>query len=103
MNPFGITPKSYQLLVEAFLKYPEVKEIVIFGSRAKGNYKPGSDIDLAIKGENCTIKTAWNINAYLNEVLPIPYYVDVIYYDGLESAQLKDHIDRVGKQLLHSN
>lgn len=70
---------------------------MMFGSRAKGNYKKGSDIDLAIKGKRCSDLMAINIQGYFNEELPIPYYVDVVYYDGLEHRELKAHIDRVGK------
>ncbi len=99
MNPFGISAKSFDLIKSAFQDHPEVEEILVFGSRAKGNYKKGSDIDLAIKGKNCNDKTAMNINAILNEELPIPYFVDVLYYDGLDNPALKEHIDRVGKPL----
>lgn len=53
MSTFGITEKSYQLLLDAFVKYQEVEEVILFGSRAKGTYKKGSDIDLAIKAKTC--------------------------------------------------
>lgn len=81
----------------AFSQFPEVEEVVIFGSRAKGNFKNGSDIDLAIKGKNCSGQTAMDINAMLNERLPIPYHIDVVFYDGLAHEGLKQHIDLVGK------
>ena len=96
MNPFGIAEKSYHLLLDTFSKYPEVEQVVLFGSRAKGNYKKGSDIDLAIKGKKSQSTTALNISAIINEQLPIPYHVDVINYDSLIHVELKDHIDRVG-------
>ena len=48
MNEFGITEKSYGLILEAFLKYTDIEEVLVFGSRAMGNYKTGSDIDFAI-------------------------------------------------------
>ncbi len=93
---FGITDKSYQLLIDTFSKQTEVEQVIIFGSRAKGNYKGGSDIDLAIKGNNITPKLAMDISAFLNEDLPIPYKIDVIDYASLEHAALKEHIDRAG-------
>ncbi|GHB54931.1 nucleotidyltransferase family protein [Persicitalea jodogahamensis] len=99
MNPFGISAKSFRLLTEAFDRYPEVEEVLVFGSRAKGNFQTGSDIDLAIKGARCTLKTAIDIAGYLNEEIPIPYYTDVVYYEGLKNEDLKAHIDRVGKPL----
>ena len=97
MNEFGITEKSYGLIQETFLKYPDIEEVLVFGSRAMGNYKTGSDIDLAIKGKNASNKIAWDVSGYLNEVLPIPYYIDVVYYEGLTNQEFKEHIDRHGK------
>jgi uncharacterized protein len=99
MNPFGISERSFSLLREAFQRYPEVEEVLIFGSRAKGTHRPGSDIDLAIIGEKCTERTALNIAGYLNEEVPIPYFVDVVYYEGLKHPELKAHVERVGKPL----
>ncbi|WP_419803030.1 nucleotidyltransferase family protein [Mucilaginibacter sp.] len=80
----------------ALQDYQEVEKAVLFGSRAKGNYRKGSDIDLAITGKNVSAVIALNLKAYLNEVLPIPYYVDVVAYNLLDQPDLKEHIDRVG-------
>lgn len=96
MNQFGISEKSFKLLLETFAKYPQVEEVIIFGSRAKGNYKKGSDIDLAIKGEKCNASQALDLSAYINQELPIPYMVDVVDYYSLQHQELKEHIDRVG-------
>jgi predicted nucleotidyltransferase len=103
MNQFGISEKSYQLLLDTFSQYPEIEQVVIFGSRAKGNYKKGSDIDLAIKGKDCKVETALNISAIVNEELPIPYHIDVINYDTLKHLELKDQIDRVGVVFFSKN
>lgn len=103
MNRFGITIRSYHLLLDTFSKYPEVEQVVLFGSRAKGNFKKGSDIDLTIKGKNCQLQTALNISAALNESLPIPYHVDVIDYGSLNHPELKEHIDRVGIVFFEKN
>ncbi|AYD46318.1 MAG TPA: nucleotidyltransferase domain-containing protein [Arachidicoccus soli] len=102
MNTFGITNKSYNLLLETLSKYREVEQAVLFGSRAKGNFKNGSDIDIAIKGKNCTAEIALNINAIINEDLPIPYYVDIVNYNSLQHDELKKHIDRVGVTFFQS-
>lgn len=96
MNQFGIADKSYHLLLDTFSKYPEVEQVILFGSRAKGNYKKGSDIDLTIRGKKCKLETALNISAIVNEQLPIPYYVDIVDYNTLTHRELKEHIDRVG-------
>lgn len=96
MNQFGISEKSFIMLLETFAKYPQIEEVIIFGSRAKGNYKKGSDIDLAIKGIACNASLALDLRAYINQELPVPYMVDVIDYYSLQHPELKDHIDRVG-------
>jgi predicted nucleotidyltransferase len=96
MNPYGIAEKSNRLLLEAFPDYPEVEEVILFGSRAKGNYKKGSDIDLAIKGPECSAELALDIQSFINEELPVPYQVDVVDYGSLRHRELKEHIDRVG-------
>lgn len=97
MSFFGITSRSYQLIATVWPKFSEVEEVIIFGSRAKGNYKQGSDIDLAIKGLGCTNKLAFQIKSHLNEALPLPYFFDVVCYNDMENDELKQHIDRVGK------
>lgn len=96
MNRFGISEKSFKLLLEALTKYPQVEEAIIFGSRAKGNSKKGSDIDLAIRGAQCSALLALTLQSYFNEELPIPYMVDVLDYNSLNHQELKAHIDRVG-------
>jgi predicted nucleotidyltransferase len=103
MNQFGIANRSYLLLQETFSKYPEVEQVVLFGSRAKGNFKKGSDIDLTIKGKKATLKTAVMISVIINERLPIPYHVDVIDYASLNHPELKEHIDRVGVVFFQKN
>jgi len=93
---FGITEKTHKILIEVFKDFSEVEQVVIFGSRAKGNYKQGSDIDLALKGKNVTPETALNVSVVINERKPVPYFVDVISYSHITNPELKEHIDRVG-------
>ena len=97
-NHFGISQNSYTLILEEIQKYPQIEEVLIFGSRAKGTFRNGSDIDLAIKGKDCSPELALKISGTLNNELPIPYYIDVLDYDSLQNAELKQHINRVGLQ-----
>jgi predicted nucleotidyltransferase len=97
MNPYGISDKSFCLLADLFaIQYTQVEEVILFGSRAKGTHKKGSDIDLAIKGKHCSASLAMSLQAYINEELPIPYSVDIVDYHSLNHKELKEHIDRVG-------
>lgn len=103
MSHYGLTETSERVLIEAFSQYPQIKEVLIFGSRAKGNYKKGSDVDLAIRGEQCTPALALTLSSIINEELLVPYMVDVIDYESLTHQALKEHIDRVGKVFYRRN
>jgi uncharacterized protein len=95
----GISEKSLEIICGALRAFSAVEEVIVFGSRAKGNPKNGSDIDLALRGSGVTPTLALEISAILNERLPLPYFFDVLSYDHIENPDLKDHIDRVGKPL----
>lgn len=101
MNDYGINEKSMELLLDTFSKYPQIEEVILFGSRAKGNYKRGSDIDIAIKGKQCSADLALKLQSYINEELLIPYMVDIVDYQSLNHVELKNYIDRVGKSIYH--
>ena len=96
-NKFGIYDKSYTLILESFAKYPEIDKAVIFGSRAMGNHKNGSDVDIAISGKNIDYNTTSRLHGELNETLPIPYFIDVVNYNTINLKELKNHIIEHGK------
>ena len=93
----GLNDADRIYIVETIQKISEIEKAVIFGSRAKGNYKAGSDIDLAIFGEGVTFDTVAKLHALLEEESPLPYFFDVIDATHLAHIELKEHIDRVGK------
>ncbi len=94
---FGISKKSYDYIIYALSQYPAIEKAGIFGSRAMGVYKNGSDIDLVIYGRNITPEVVTRVSVMLNEELPVPYYFDIVHYDSLRNDSLKSHIDKYGK------
>ena len=96
---FGLTEKDIELIRSAIAAHPEIEEIVVFGSRAMGNHKNGSDVDLAVKGSGVSLRTVSRLGAQLNEELPLPYQFDVIDYTSIDSPALTKHIDSIGKVL----
>ncbi len=94
---FGLRESDIDYIIKTIEKFPEIDKAVIFGSRAKGNYKPGSDVDIAIYGENVTFDTVVGLHAILEEKGPLPYFFDIVDYSHLKHKELKEHIDRVGK------
>jgi len=96
---YGLSNKTLNNLNLIFHKYHGIKQVVLYGSRAKGNFRTGSDIDLTLKTDN---------NFSHNDLLHIandfddsslPYFVDVSIYEKLSNPDLKAHIDRIGKVL----
>ncbi len=96
---FGLTEKDIELIRSSIEKYSEISDVVVFGSRAMGNHKNGSDVDLAIKGSGVSLRTISRLSAQLNEELPLPYKFDVIDYASINTPALTDHIDSSGKIL----
>ncbi|MCE2822611.1 MAG: nucleotidyltransferase domain-containing protein [Bacteroidota bacterium] len=93
---FGLQERDLLAIRSILEKYPEVKQAFIFGSRAKGNYKPGSDVDIALKGEYLTLQTASHVAYELNEETNMPYQFDVLNYHSIQEPALTRHIDRAG-------
>jgi predicted nucleotidyltransferase len=96
-NDFGIYDKSYLLILEAFTLFPKIEKVIVFGSRAMGNHKKGSDIDLAILGSGVDFETTSRLHGKLNDELPIPYFVDVVNFNTIDVEELKKHIYEEGK------
>lgn len=90
--PFGLKDKDVKLIKDILRLHTKVKETIIFGSRAMGTERPGSDIDLAVKGTNITTSDILNIKTQLDE-LPLAYEFDVVNYSTIKNRELIEHID----------
>ena len=95
-NVFGLKAGDLQNIIAVILQHAEVEEGIIFGSRAKGNYKTGSDIDIVLKGAGISRETIGNISYILNEETQMPYKFDILNYHTIANADLVKHIDRAG-------
>ena len=92
---FGLRSEDIIIIKNVMKRYPNVKEAIIFGSRAKGNQQMGSDVDIALRGIDLENLTA-QISGELNDETSLPYSFDIVALDALENKALKDHILRVG-------
>lgn len=99
----GLLERDYYYIREAAEKDPAVETLILFGSRALGNYKAGSDVDLAVKGAQVDRCTILGLSERLNEALPLPYFFDVLDYNAIENEALKNHIDRYGVVIYRKN
>lgn len=79
-------------IIETAKRFPEIEEVVIFGSWALGNAKRGSDIDLAVSGRNVTSKIVASFQYFLEEETEIPHFFDVVHMETVCNDALKEHI-----------
>ncbi len=94
---YGLLERDLYYIIETIKKHPEIERVVIFGSRAMGNFKKGSDVDLALVGKNVDSKTVSRLKDNLNEECPLPYFFDILSYNDIANKELKEHIDNLGK------
>lgn len=95
---FGLSEETIKLILGVFVEFPQIEKAVVYGSRAKGNYKNGSDIDICLFGE-INLPLLQRIETKLDDLL-LPYAVDLTVYNNIQNQDLKEHIDRVGLKLI---
>jgi len=95
---FGLEENIIEKITKVFASVSEVDEVIIYGSRAKGDNKRGSDIDIVLKGEKLTLNELNKISIALDDLL-LPYTFDLSIYHRIYNSELIDHIHRVGKIL----
>jgi len=101
-NKYGLNKRDMQTLSNIFSKYEDVRKVLLFGSRAKGSYYPGSDIDMAIVDNNISYQILRKIKSDISDS-SLPYNVDLVNFSTLTNPALKEHISRVGKVLYSVN
>ncbi len=93
---FGLSENSVSKIKNILLQFPEIEEAILYGSRAKGNFKDRSDIDLTLKGDNLNLELLAKISSRLDD-LHLPYTIDMSLINHIKNPDLLDHIKRVGK------
>ena len=91
----GLSDGTVAQIHEVLAHFPEVEQATLYGSRAKGNYLPGSDIDLTLAGAAMTSKILGQIRDELEDGL-LPYTFDLSILAQITQGDLLDHIRRVG-------
>lgn len=96
---FGLSANVMTQLHSVLAQHPNIERAVVYGSRAKGNYRPGSDIDLTLfsqQDKEINFQELCNILDEIDDLL-LPYTVDLSVFKELENPELRAHIERVGK------
>jgi len=95
VNQYGLSGETIDGIRKVFQNFSELKEVVLYGSRAMGNYRNGSDIDIALKGKELNLHLLNRISLELDDLM-LPYTFDISIYDHIDSEELIDHIVRRG-------
>jgi len=91
----GLSAATLEKVRAVLERFPEVERAVLFGSRAKGTYNPGSDIDLALEGAALDWRTVGRLYDALDDQL-LPYKFSLIVHDKALDPEVAAHIARVG-------
>ncbi len=94
---YGLTESDLEYIISSIKNFNEIEKAAIFGSRAKGNHNPESDVDIAIFGEQVSFDIVSRLHSMLEDKGPLPYCFDIVDYTHLNHIKLKEHIDRVGR------
>lgn len=92
---FGLSDIEIQKLMDVFRRNTQVEGVVLYGSRAKGTYKPFSDVDLTLEGKALTRHHLNDLQLQIDDLL-LPYQFDVSLFSKLKNESLIDHIQRRG-------
>lgn len=90
---FGLTDETYQKIKDVINKYQEYR-FKVFGSRARGDFKHNSDIDIAVQGQINREKQIEIMNSF--DLLDIPYMIDIVFICELKKEELIESIKRDG-------
>ena len=93
---FGLSQEHITKIRGVFNNYPEVEKVIIYGSRAMGNYKPYSDIDLTIESTSTDLALQFRIETELDDLM-LAYKIDLSLFKTISNPDLVEHIERVGK------
>ncbi len=99
---YGLDDKYFDKLISVFPRHPEVESVILYGSRAKGNYKPFSDIDITLKGKTLTRQLLGRIFTEIDDLL-LPYFLDISIYNKLTDKGFIEAIDKTGVEIYRKN
>lgn len=97
-HQFGLKNNTLDQIREVLKAFPSVEKCMIYGSRAMGNHRYNSDIDLTLVGSSLSLTELLKIENELDDLL-LPYQIDLSIYHKLENPDLIKHIEEHGKAL----
>lgn len=99
---YGLDNDAINQIISVLTENSKINEVILFGSRAKGNFRNGSDVDLSLIGKELQLNDVLNASIAIDD-LSLPYKFDIVIYDRITEKALIDHINRIGIVLFDRN
>lgn len=93
---YGLADDVIERIRQVLATHPEVERAILYGSRAKGTFRAGSDIDLSLEGETLTVSQMLAIENELDDLL-LPHKIDLSLVSHIDDPDLRAHLARVGQ------
>jgi len=94
----GLPDAALKKILEVLSGEEQVARVILYGSRAKGTFKAGSDIDLALEGQGLDLSVLSALETKLDDLL-LPWKIDLAVIAEIDNGELLEHIERVGKTI----
>jgi len=101
LSDTGLSEATIKKIHSAFAKFPQIKTVILYGSRAKGTFRNGSDIDLSIKDSKVSYNDLLSLELEIDELMT-PYSFDISVLENIENSDLVKHIERAGRVFYES-
>jgi len=98
MTRFGLEQHILDKIIAVLRAHPKIERAVIYGSRALGDFKPHSDIDIAVFASRIDASELARLRFEIDE-LPIVFKIDLVHVDGLENESLRTKIATEGCEI----
>lgn len=99
---FGLNDKTIGLIRSVLSVFPEIDQAILYGSRAKGSFKNGSDIDLTLIGNNLNQSILFQLIDKIDDLM-LPYSFDISIFEQVSNPEFRAHVNRVGKSIYEKN
>jgi uncharacterized protein len=92
---YGLPEDAINKILLVLADYPGIERVILYGSRAKGNFRPSSDIDLCLQAPTLSLTQQLAIETRLDDLL-LPWKIDLVLAHHISNPALIQHIERVG-------
>ena len=99
---YGLSDQTMDSIINCLGGFDHIEEAILYGSRAKGNPRTGSDIDMTLKGNQLTFQDLLRIEQALDDLM-LPYKIDLSLFRFISNPDLVEHINRVGVVIYQRN